>query len=99
MTLLDGYAPGPLDEAVTPDGAVRPGYAAILDALTPGGLDGLRAAARDLERRRVEEGISFIAEIDGVPTEQPFPLDPIPRVIGPADWAAIRAGLASGPAR
>ena len=94
MTLLDGYAPGPLDEAVTPDGAVRPGYAAILDALTPGGLDGLRAAARDLDRRRVEEGISFIAEIDGVPTEQPFPLDPIPRVIGPADWAAIRAGLA-----
>lgn len=94
MTLLDGYQPGPLDEAVTPDGAIRPGYSAILDALTPGGLDGLRATARDLDRRRVDEGISFIAEIDGVPTEQPFPLDPIPRVIGPADWAAIRAGLA-----
>ncbi|WP_420120085.1 circularly permuted type 2 ATP-grasp protein [Nakamurella sp.] len=93
MTLLDGYEPGPLDEAVTPGGAIRPGYTAILDALAPGGLDGLRAAARDLDRRRVDEGISFIAEIDGVPTEHPFPLDPIPRVIGAADWAAIRTGL------
>lgn len=93
MSLLDGYEPGPLDEAVTPDGDIRPGYTAIIEALTPGGLDGLRATARDLDRRRVAEGISFIAEIDGVPTEQPFPLDPIPRVIGAADWDAIRAGL------
>lgn len=93
MSLLDGYEPGPLDEAVAPDGSVRPGYTAIIDALTPGGIDGLRSTARDLDRCRVEEGISFIAEIDGVPTEQPFPLDPIPRVIGPADWDAIRSGL------
>jgi carboxylate-amine ligase len=93
MSLLDGYQPGPLDEAIAPDGAVRPGYTAIVEALTPGGIDGLRATARDLDRRRIEEGISFIAEIDGVPTEQPFPLDPIPRVIGLADWNAIRAGL------
>ena len=91
--LLDGYRPGPLDEAVAPDGTVRPGYTAIVEALAPGGIDGLRVTAADLDRRRVEEGICFIAEIDGVPTAQPFPLDPIPRVIGPADWAAIRAGL------
>lgn len=93
MTMLDGYIPGPLDEAVTPDGTVRPGYTAILDALAPGGLDGLRSTTRDLDRHRVDGGISFIAEIDGVPTEQPFPLDPIPRVIGSDDWAAIRTGL------
>ena len=93
MSLLDGYEPGPLDEAVDPDGVVRPGYTAIMDALTEGGLDGLRATARDLDRQRVEQGISFIAEIDGELTEQPFPLDPIPRVIGVADWDGIRAGL------
>ena len=28
-----------LDEAVAPDGSVRPGYTAIIDALTPGGID------------------------------------------------------------
>ena len=93
MSLLDDYEPGPLDEAVDPDGVVRPGYTAIMEALTPGGIDGLRATARDLDRQRVEEGISFIAEIDGELTEQPFPLDPIPRVIGLADWEGICAGL------
>ncbi|HEY7811664.1 MAG TPA: circularly permuted type 2 ATP-grasp protein [Nakamurella sp.] len=91
--LLAGYEAGALDEAVDADGAVRPGYTAIFDALTPGGIDGLRLTTKDLDRRRVAEGISFIAEIDGVPTEQPFPLDPIPRVIGLADWDAIRTGL------
>jgi carboxylate-amine ligase len=93
MSLLDGYQPGPLDEAVAADGTVRPGYTDIVDALNPGGIDGLRSAALDLDRRRVAQGISFIAEIDGEPTEQPFPLDPIPRVIGLDDWNAIRAGL------
>ncbi|HEY5878830.1 MAG TPA: circularly permuted type 2 ATP-grasp protein [Nakamurella sp.] len=92
--LLAGYRPGPLDEAVAEDGTVRPGYMAIVEALTPGGVDGLRATAKDLDQRRVAEGISFIAEIDGVLTEQPFPLDPIPRVIGLDDWTAIHAGLA-----
>ncbi len=92
--LLAGYEPGPLDEAVADDGTVRPGYAAIVASLTGGGLGGLRAAAADLDRRRVAEGISFIAEIDGTPTEQPFPLDPVPRVIGLEDWTAICAGLA-----
>jgi len=92
--LLAGYRPGPLDEAVAEDGTVRPGYTAIVEALTPGGIDGLRVTAKDLDRRRMAEGISFIAEIDGVLTEQPFPLDPIPRVIGLDDWTAIRAGLA-----
>jgi uncharacterized circularly permuted ATP-grasp superfamily protein len=91
--LLAGYRSGPLDEALEADGTVRPGYAAIFAALAPGGIDGLRSAAKDLDRRRVAEGISFIAEIDGEPSEQPFPLDPVPRVIGIQDWDTIRAGL------
>jgi carboxylate-amine ligase len=91
--LLAGYEAGPLDEAIEADGTIRPGYTAIFEAMTPGGIEGLRLTTKDLDRRRVREGISFIAEIDGVLTEQPFPLDPMPRVIGLADWDAIRAGL------
>ncbi|HOZ59761.1 MAG TPA: circularly permuted type 2 ATP-grasp protein, partial [Nakamurella multipartita] len=91
--LLAGYEAGPLDEAIEADGTIRPGYVAIFEAMTPGGIEGLRLTTKDLDRRRVSEGISFIAEIDGVLTEQPFPLDPMPRVIGLADWDAIRAGL------
>ncbi|MEP6560856.1 MAG: circularly permuted type 2 ATP-grasp protein [Nakamurella sp.] len=91
--LLTGYPPGPLDEAVEPDGRVRPGYSDIVSALDSVGIEGLRAATGHLDRIRVEEGISFIADIDGDLVEQPFPLDPIPRVLSAADWAGIRAGL------
>ena len=91
--LLAGYQPGPLDEAVGPDGRVRPGYTDIFDALDAAGIGELRAAAHRLDRIRVDEGISFIADIDGELLEQPFPLDLIPRVLSTRDWAAISSGL------
>jgi len=91
--LLVGYRAGPLDEAVEPDGQVRPGYADIFSTLDSVGIAGLRAATGRLDRIRVDEGISFIADVDGELVEQPFPLDPIPRALSAADWAGIGAGL------
>ncbi len=91
--VLRGYQPGPLDEAVDPDLQVRPGYAHIMAALDAIGIDGLRAATRRLDQVRTAEGITFIADIDGEVQEQPFPLDPIPRVLAAQDWAGITAGL------
>jgi carboxylate-amine ligase len=90
---MDGYPVGPLDEAVDTDGSVRPPYREIFDRLDAAGLPGLRAASQELDRARIAEGISFTAEVDGVLREQPFPLDPIPRLLSGADWAAISAGL------
>jgi len=91
--ILDGYLPGPLDEAVDQSGVVRPGYTEIMAALDATGIDGLRAAAADLNRVRKDAGITFIADIDGELQEQPFPLDPVPRVLSAADWQGISAGL------
>ena len=91
--ILDGYPAGPLDEAVNPDGLVREGYRDIIAALEITGIDKLRAAATELDRIRVTEGISFIADVDGELREQPFPLDPVPRVLSAEDWATISAGL------
>jgi uncharacterized circularly permuted ATP-grasp superfamily protein len=91
--VLADYSAGPLDEAVDPDGRVRPGYTEIIGALDAVGITGLRAATGRLDRIRVNEGISFIADIDGELVEQPFPLDPIPRVLSAADWAGISAGV------
>lgn len=91
--LLRDYLPGPLDEAVDPDGKVRPGYVEIMAALDVTGIEGLRAAADRLNEVRRAEGITFIADIDGELQEQPFPLDPVPRVLSADDWAAIGAGL------
>ena len=92
-SLLSGYQPGPLDEAVDPGGQVRPGYTEIVAALDTVGIDGVRAAVRRLETIRKAEGITFIAEVDGELQEQPFPLDPIPRLLSAEDWAGIGAGL------
>ena len=91
--VLAGYPAGPLDEAVDPDGRLRPDYKNIMAALDSVGLDGVREATARLDRIRVDEGISFIADIDGELVEQPFPLDPIPRVLSAADWAGIGTGL------
>ena len=91
--VLRGYSPGPLDEAVDPQGRIRPGYVDVVAALDSAGIDTLRAAAKDLDRLRAAEGIVFTADIDGVLQEQAFPLDPIPRLLSAADWARIGAGL------
>ena len=91
--LLAGYRPGPLDEAVDPGGQVRPGYADIVATLDKIGIDGVRAATRRLDSIRKAEGITFIAEVDGELQEQPFPLDPIPRLLSAEDWIGIGAGL------
>ena len=91
--VLADYPAGPLDEAVDPEGNIRPGYREIMQALDEVGINGLRTAARRLNAARMAEGISFIADIDGELVEQPFPLDPIPRVLSGSDWAGIGAGL------
>ena len=91
--LLAGYPAGPLDEAVDPAGQVRPPYRDIIDTLDAGGVAGLRAASSALDLARMTAGISFIAEIDGALREQPFPLDPVPRLLSAQDWTTISAGL------
>jgi carboxylate-amine ligase len=71
------------DEAHDEAGAPRPGYAPLLEALAAIDLDALRIrAARVLER----DGVGF--------ADDPFVIDPIPRIITGAEWAALAAGLA-----
>lgn len=91
--LLAGYPAVPLDEAVDDRGAVRAPYQPIVQALQSTGLDGIRSAAADLDRHRAASGITFIADVDGELVEQPFPLDPVPRLLSVADWSAIETGV------
>ncbi len=91
--ILADYPAGPLDETVDPEGGIRGPYREIFDRLDVGGLAGLRAASSELDRARMTEGITFIADVDGELREQPFPLDPIPRLLSAPDWATISAGL------
>lgn len=91
--LLAGYPTVPLDEAVDDTGAVRAPYRPVLEVLQSTGLNGIRSAVDVLDRHRAASGITFIADVAGELVEQPFPLDPVPRLLSADDWSAIEAGV------
>ncbi|MHB8717722.1 MAG: circularly permuted type 2 ATP-grasp protein [Candidatus Dormibacteria bacterium] len=78
------------DECVGPDGELRVPYRAVVDHLTAdrGALPSIgRASAAWFAERGITFGIPGEA---GAPI---FPFDPIPRVIGAAEWRSLHRGL------
>src|SRR3954447_14983191 len=71
------------DEAFDRDGEVRPLYAELMAA-----LDAVDLA--DLRRRVGEHAAAEGATFGG---DEAFPVDPIPRLIGAAEWSELEAGL------
>ena len=90
--LADYPAPA-ADEAVSPDGGLRDGYAALGPVLREWGTAGLTAAATALAGEHAARGVSVAAWADGRQTVQPYPLDPVPRMLPSADWTRIAAGV------
>lgn len=89
--LTGAGAPGGPDEAVRA-GAVLPAYTAVLDVLDRLGTQELRARAAsrdDLARRR---GMTFPLPGSGQ-QQRLLPLDLVPRVVDPAEWALVARGL------
>jgi len=81
------YEPGPSpDEAFARDGSVRELYRQLLDELAERDLGALERAVNDTAE---QEGVVF----GGVGEERAFRLDPVPRLIGAAEWASTSAGL------
>ncbi|MGP9536815.1 circularly permuted type 2 ATP-grasp protein [Brachybacterium sp. AOP43-C2-M15] len=77
------------DEMFTPDGTVRPTYAALHDALSGLGLEEFRSRSDSLARSYLDQGITF----DYAGEERPFPIDAIPRVIAAEEWGRVSAGI------
>src|ERR1700761_917595 len=74
---------GHFDEAFAKTGTARPPYATVIDALARHDLVELRERGRS----NIEEiGLSFRPG-------RPMGVDPVPRVIDAAEWAALEAGL------
>jgi len=89
--LLDEYAvTSGWDEMFEAPGVPRPAYTALRDALQALSPDDFerRCAARD--RSFADQGITFSHSGE----ERPFPLDLVPRVISPAEWALLEEGVA-----
>ncbi|MGY1802666.1 circularly permuted type 2 ATP-grasp protein [Blastococcus sp. SYSU D00922] len=87
------YPATPADEAVTPDGRLRDGYARLEPVLRGWGTTGLATAATAVAARHAAREVSVAAWADGRQTVRPFPVDPVPRVLPAADWARIAAGV------
>ncbi|TYP86154.1 circularly permuted type 2 ATP-grasp protein [Blastococcus xanthinilyticus] len=91
--LFAGYSTSRTDEAVGPDGRVRPGWVELAGALEAVGVAGLAAAADDLAARRRERGIAESVWVDGRQELRPVPMDPVPRPVDAGTWAALSRGV------
>ena len=87
------YPGSPTDEAVDPDGHLRPGYEPVARVLEELGAVGLDAVAGDVARERRARGVVFGTYVDGRMEERPFPLCPVPRVVPAGDWAYLSRGV------
>ena len=79
----DGVTGGAYDEDRDHDGSPRAGYAETSAALERSDLEALR---RGVARRLEHEGVSF--------GDDPFVVDPVPRLIASSEWDPLAAGLA-----
>ena len=87
------YPRSTADEAVDPEGRVRPGYEPVARVVEELGAVGLAAVARDVARERRARGVVFGSYVDGRLEEHPFPLCPVPRVVSAADWDHVSRGV------
>jgi uncharacterized circularly permuted ATP-grasp superfamily protein/uncharacterized alpha-E superfamily protein len=86
-------SPGFYDEVLGDDKRVRPHWNELAESLAALGHSGL--ARRWQEGRRLihDNGVTYNVYSDPQSTSRPWPLDPIPLVMDPAEWKAIEAGI------
>ncbi|MDA1091968.1 MAG: circularly permuted type 2 ATP-grasp protein [Acidobacteria bacterium] len=91
-----GYAPlpGHYDEMVGPDGAVRPHWRALTDALGSFGRHELNRRAQEARRLIRDNGMTFHVHKGSGTQERPWPLDLIPFVIDGDEWARLERAVA-----
>ena len=81
------------DEMITPDGNVRPSWRAFVSFLDGLGAEDLGRRWEQVQQLIHEHGVSFNVYGDSQGMERPWPISPIPVVIGPEEFASLAAGL------
>lgn len=88
--VFDAELPPPRgDEMLDRGGRMRPAWRQLRQALEEMGLAELRDRAEVLARSYLDEGVTF----DFAGEEQPFPVDPVPRIIDGQEWARVSVGI------
>ena len=93
---LAGYQvpTGTFDEMRGPDGAVRPAWAALLQAPDFASAATVEQRWQLAERLIRENGVTYNVYGDPKGLARPWPLDPLPAIVPAAEWRGIEAGLA-----
>ena len=94
--LFAGYdAPdGSYDETFCSTGRPRPHWLKAVEALESLGPRELAHCWQQARRMIHENGVTYNVYGDPQGMERPWELDPVPRVIGPGEWACLEAALA-----
>ena len=92
---LETYAPvpGEADELLQPGGEPRPHWLPLVRALGTHGGDSLREIGRGTRRLVDEMGVTYHVYSDPAGVQRPWPLDAIPHLLEPGEWAAIESAL------
>jgi len=86
---------GEYDEMYADDAAPRSHYEQVHRLFSRFRPEDLRARQKLVERRMVEEGITFTlnSAVEGRERERTIPFDVIPRIIPGEEWSVLEAGL------
>ncbi len=95
-TLLAIYPHSPhrYDEMLSADGGVRPHWQQFFDHLDAVAPDEIRERLEFVDRRILENGVTYnvYAAPDGA--DRPWALDPVPLIIPPEEWAEVSVAVA-----
>ncbi len=85
---------GGYDEAVESSGETRATWRSLSRAIARLGPADLIERQRQADRLVEAEGASYLFNDGGTDTSRPWRLDPIPLVLGGAEWAELERGIA-----
>jgi uncharacterized circularly permuted ATP-grasp superfamily protein len=92
--LFTGYeVDGFFDEMFESSGRARLHYAKVADRLGAMSSDEYRARRELADLTLIHQGITFTVYGDARGIEKPFPVDLVPRIVPPGEWAHVERGL------
>ena len=84
---------GHFDELRDATGKLRPAWQTFFDYLGESGIQDLRSNAETVSRLIQQNGVTYNVFADDQDQSRPWSLNPLPMLIGPAEWRTIRASL------
>jgi uncharacterized circularly permuted ATP-grasp superfamily protein/uncharacterized alpha-E superfamily protein len=81
------------DEMLTSEGQIRAHWQPLMDSIAATGQQGLASRWQEGRRLLHDNGVTFNVYSDLDSTNRPWPLDPLPFLIGEAEWASIEAAM------